>query len=127
MLKAHLTFTAKKENLSHLEKKLPACPICGHKAFISHDVVDGADMGYSSGCRIFRLYDKKHGIVDLKDPRAPKFSGFTAKEAYDKWIEYCRRMNDDGLAHSPVADEDRELHRPLLVEDGGLEEARRGL
>lgn len=87
----------KKENLSHLEKKLPVCPICGHKAFIFHDVVDGADMGYSSGCPVFRLYDKKHGIVDLKDPRAPKFSGFTAKEAYDKWIEYCRRMNGDAV------------------------------
>lgn len=97
MLKVHLTFTAKKENLSHLEKKLPVCPICGHKAFIFHDVVDGADMGYSSGCQVFRLYDKKHGIVDLKDPRAPKFSGFTAKEAYDKWIEYCRRMNGDAV------------------------------
>ena len=35
-------------------------------------------------------------------------------------------LHGDGLVHSPVADEDRELHRPLLVEDCGLEEARRG-
>lgn len=95
MLKVHLTFTAKKENLSHLEKKLPVCPICGHKAFISHDVVDGADMGYSSGCSTFRLYDELHGIVDVKDPATPKFFGSSAKEVYEKWIEYCERMNGD--------------------------------
>lgn len=95
MLKALLTFTAKKENLSHLEKKLPVCPICGHKAFISHDVVDGADMGYSSGCPSFRLHDDLHGIVDDKDPRTPKFFGSSAKYVYDKWIEYCERMNGD--------------------------------
>lgn len=93
MLKALLTFTAKKENLSHLKKKLPVCPICGRKASIFHDVVDGADMGYYCGCPSFCLHDKIHGIVDDKDPRTPRFYGFTAKEAYDKWIDYCKRMN----------------------------------
>ena len=38
------------------------CPICGAKAYIMHDVVDGFDFGWSVGCPRFKLDDGIHGI-----------------------------------------------------------------
>lgn len=82
----------KKKTLADLRKLLPKCPICGKKADISHDVVDGADYGYSVGCPSFRLYDKKHGITDGKDPLVPAFFLCNSyQEAFDKWVEYCKK------------------------------------
>ncbi len=67
---------------------LPPCPICGAKAFLSHDVVDGFFMGYSVGCPRYALYDGIHGH-DENTPREERlmFFGFTTKEAAVKaWI-----------------------------------------
>ena len=42
--------------------ELKPCPICGAKAFISHNNVDGFDFGWSVGCPRFRLADGIHGF-----------------------------------------------------------------
>lgn len=86
-----LTKVKEEKAPSKLEEKMPPCPICGRKAFLSHDVVDGFDFGYSGGCASFCLYDGVHGITDRHDPEAPRFTGYSFKEVYDKWIAYCRR------------------------------------
>jgi len=46
--------------------RLKPCPICRRKAFISHDVVDGLDFGWSVGCPVARIGDKYHGINDVE-------------------------------------------------------------
>ena len=78
-------------SLTALRKKMPPCPICGKKAFLFHDIVDGFDFGYSGGCPSFCLNDGVHGISESYDPEAPKVDGYSAKEAFDKWIAYCAR------------------------------------
>lgn len=42
--------------------ELKPCPICGAKAFVSHDKVDGFDFGYSVGCPRYCLADGIHGF-----------------------------------------------------------------
>ena len=86
-----LTSVKKEQTPKELKEKMPPCPICGKKAYLLHDVVDGYDFGYLGGCASFRLYDGVHGITDIDDPEAPRFRGYSFKEVYDKWIEYCRR------------------------------------
>lgn len=49
------------KKIVELRKKLPPCPICGRKAYLSHDIADGADFGYSAGCPAFHLKDGIHG------------------------------------------------------------------
>ena len=86
-----LTKAKEEKAPSKLKEKMPRCPICGKKTFLSHDVVDGYDFGYSGGCVSFRLYDGVHGITDSDDPEAPRCRGYSSKEVSDKWIAYCRR------------------------------------
>lgn len=45
-------------------RQLEPCPICKRKAFISHDIVDGFDFGWSVGCPVARIGDKYHGLDD---------------------------------------------------------------
>ena len=81
------------KTMEELRKKLPPCPICGKKAYLSHDVVDRADYGYSVGCPAFRLYDGIHGLTEQSDRNTyPSFMCCnTAKEAFNKWVKYCEK------------------------------------
>ena len=82
------------ETMKKSREKLPPCPICGQKAFLDHDIVDGFDFGYSAGCPSFCLNDGIHGIKDIKDPRAPRSVGYSKRQVVAKWIAYCRRMKE---------------------------------
>ena len=88
----------KEENMTiaEMRKKMPSCPICGRKAYLKHFIVDGFDFGYGAGCPRYCLDDGIHGISECGDPRAPKVDGYSAKHAYDLWMEYCERMKSNG-------------------------------
>ena len=47
--------------------ELKPCPVCGSKAYLSHDIVDGFDFGYSVGCPRYCLDDGIHGISSYED------------------------------------------------------------
>jgi hypothetical protein len=42
-----------KLSIAEAKKKLKPCPICGSKAYISKDIVDGFYFGWSVGCPRF--------------------------------------------------------------------------
>lgn len=50
-------------SITYPDRLLP-CPICGRKAFVMHDVVDGFEFGWSVGCPAFKLNDGIHGISE---------------------------------------------------------------
>ena len=56
-----------KLSISEAKKMLKPCPICGAKAYISKDIVDGFYFGWSVGCPRFCLNDGIHGV----DEHAP--------------------------------------------------------
>lgn len=74
-----------------LDKALKPCPICGAKAFVSNDVVDGFWFGWSVGCPRYCLSDGIHGIdYDAPDGEHEKhgYTGFnySSKErAIEAW------------------------------------------
>ena len=92
----------KSKSMKALREKLLPCPICGKKAYLSHDVFDGADYGYSVGCTAFRINDGVHGFVrteilnnfdDTAKSKMPAFYGCdTKEEAFEKWVNYCKRF-----------------------------------
>ena len=84
-----------KLSLAEMKKLMPPCPICGKKAFIAHDIVDGFDFGYSAGCPSFLIDDGVHGITESFDPEAPRSEGYTANEAFDNWLAYCQRKEKE--------------------------------
>ena len=73
---------------------LPKCHVRGRKAFLSHDVVDGFDFGYSVGCPSFRADDGIHGwsFDDHDEKKYAAHCFFTKQQAIDWWI---RRCNND--------------------------------
>ena len=48
-----------------LDRDLRPCPICGAKAFVQHDVVDGFDFGWSVGCPRACIADGVHGFNEM--------------------------------------------------------------
>lgn len=57
-----------------LDKNLKPCPVCGAKAFVSNDVVDGFWFGWSVGCPRYCLGDGIHGIdYDTPDDVREKY------------------------------------------------------
>lgn len=85
------TAKANNKSLVSLRRKLPRCPFCKKKAFLSHDVVDGADFGYSVGCPAYRAGDGVH-------PTHASFYGFYHKEeAARKWTEFCFAVGEDNV------------------------------
>ena len=73
------------------DKRLKACPICGARAFLSHDAVEGFDFGWSVGCPRFCLADGIHGMdYDTPDNYVRKHSltghyYTTAEKAIEAW------------------------------------------
>lgn len=75
-----------------LDKKLKPCPLCGAKAFVSHDVVDGFTFGWSVGCPRACIADGIHGFNDSETFRQAKLTmfHFPSKEAAIKaWNKRC--------------------------------------
>lgn len=76
-----------KLSIDEAKKKLKPCPICGSKAYISKDIVDGFYFGWSVGCPRFCLNDGIHGI----DENAPKEKHLSihnlnsANECVEEW------------------------------------------
>lgn len=82
------------ENLDKIRKKLKPCPICGAKAFIQHDIVDGFDFGYSVGCPQACIADGIHGFNDYDSFHAAQlvFHGlFGADQAAKVWQDRCKK------------------------------------
>lgn len=76
-----------KLSIDEAKEKLKSCPICGSKAYISKDIVDGFYFGWSVGCPRFCLNDGIHGI-DENAPRKKYLSIFSldsADECVEKW------------------------------------------
>lgn len=65
-----------------IETELKPCPICGAKAYVMHDVVDGFEFGWSAGCPRFCLYDGLHG-ADENTPESqfPRVMNMTTKQS----------------------------------------------
>ena len=82
-----------KLTLAEMRKQMPPCPICGKKAYLAHDVVDGFDFGYSAGCPVFCLDDGIHGISESFDPDAPRVDGYSAESVCRQWKAYCEKKN----------------------------------
>lgn len=74
--------------------ELKPCPVCGSKAFISRDVVDGFYVGWSVGCPRFCIGDGIHGIDTPADAETRGLTcfGFLSKEEAVEW--WNRRVND---------------------------------
>lgn len=94
----HITRVAKvtdgdKLTAKDAKKQLLSCPVCGSKAYINKDVVDGFYFGWSVGCPRFCLYDGIHGITD-RDPKEKHLSIFglnSAKECVEMWNDKVRK------------------------------------
>lgn len=76
--------------------KLPPCPVCGSKAFLERDTIDGVFfMGYSVGCPRYCIGDGIHGVDTFEDAEEKHYAahGFiTPKEAAEWWK---RRADND--------------------------------
>lgn len=74
--------------------ELKTCPVCGAKAFLSCDVVDGFFMGWSVGCPRYCFYDGIHGHTeDTPEEEHLTHFGFTTKE---EAVEWWNRRADNG-------------------------------
>lgn len=83
------------------DKSMLPCPICGAKAFVMHDIVDGFDFGWSAGCPRYKLDDGIHGISDdTPDLERPKLSYlFSKAEAIEKWNKKAERIKANASMH----------------------------
>lgn len=74
----------------HMSEKMlesfPNCPICGAKAFLEGDTVDGFWFGWSVGCPRYCLNDGIHGHDD-NTPERDRLAahGFDTKEEAAEW------------------------------------------
>ena len=67
---------------------LKPCPVCGAKAFLEREVIDGVYfMGYGVGCPRYCIGDGIHGIENTDEhyKRGYAEHGFTTKKAAAKW------------------------------------------
>jgi len=107
-MKINLLQKAKKEHaIAEMRKLLPPCPICGKKAYLHHDIVDGFDFGWDAGCPSFCLNDGVHGITKSHDPEAPHINSWSPVLAFEGWLEYCKRKeqkDDTDSADSEIHD-----------------------
>ena len=78
-------------------KELPRCPICGSKAFISKDVVDGFYFGWSVGCPRACINDKVHKLneEEFNKARLVFFCLNSKEEAIKAWKDRCLGESED--------------------------------
>lgn len=71
--------------------ELKACPLCGSKAVITHDVVDGFDFGWSVGCPRACINDRIHKLNEDELKKAKIIMHFLAskEEAIEAWNRRC--------------------------------------
>ena len=75
------------------EDKLPSCPVCGAKAFLSRDIADGFFFGWSVGCPCACIGDRKHKINDpdeFKKARLVMSYFNTRDQAIKAWKKRCK-------------------------------------
>ncbi len=91
----HLLRIHPNENTQGQSSELPPCPVCGAKAYIHSDTVDGFWFGWSVGCPRFCLYDGIHG-QDENTPREEHLAahGFPTKKEAAAW--WRKRVENDG-------------------------------
>lgn len=84
----------------YYDKRLEPCPICGKKAYVSHNIVDGFEFGWDAGCPAACLDDGVHGYnldSDINDGGFPRVSFLNFKEdaitAWNKWVEKYKENN----------------------------------
>lgn len=80
-----------------LDKRLKPCPICGAKAFVSHDIVDGFEFGWSVGCPRACIKDGIHGFDDydsFKRARLTIFCLNSKEQAIEIWNQKGGVMAD---------------------------------
>ncbi len=84
---------SKMQTESMTVKELKPCPICGAKAFLEAEIIDGAFKGYSVGCPRYALYDGIHGHgQDTPSEERLVFHGFyTEEEAASVWNRRAER------------------------------------
>lgn len=75
--------------------ELKPCPVCGAKAFLNRDVIDGVFfMGWSVGCPRYCIGDGIHGIKTFEEHEKRAYTVFgcyTKAEAIEAWN---RRVED---------------------------------
>ena len=72
-------------------KELMPCPLCGSKAFLSKDIVDGFYFGWSVGCPRACINDRTHKLGEKEFKKARlTFFGLDSKERAIKiWNKRC--------------------------------------
>lgn len=73
--------------------ELSPCPLCGAKAFLSKDIVDGFFFGWSVGCPHACIGDKVHNLNDKRSFEKARIvmDWFTTKEqAVEAWERRCK-------------------------------------
>lgn len=85
-----------------LDERLKRCPICGAKAFVAHDIVDGFGFGWSVGCPRACIADGIHGFDDYDSFQAARLVMHylpTREVAIEAWNKRCEgdadRRTDD--------------------------------
>lgn len=81
-----------------LDNRLHPCPICGAKAFVSHDIVDGFEFGWSVGCPRACIGDGIHGFDDYESFRKARLTMFnlnSKEQAIEKWNKRCEEERED--------------------------------
>ena len=76
--------------------ELKPCPVCGAKAFLNRDVIDGLFfMGWSVGCPRYCVCDGIHGVNSFNVDENQHYTCFcfTTKE---EAIEWWNRRTEDG-------------------------------
>ena len=79
------------------EELLP-CPICGAKAFVKHDIVDGFDFGYSVGCPRACIADGIHGFNTSETFRQARLTFFNLRsreEAIEVWNKRVKEQENE--------------------------------
>lgn len=98
MSNVDIMFTHKDEEApEEMVKQLPNCPVCGAKAYLHGDTVDGFWFGWSIGCPRYCLNDGIHGH-DLNTPLEEYLAehGFATKEQAVAWWEKRVKLNGGG-------------------------------
>lgn len=69
------------------DSNLKPCPLCGAKAFVAHDVVDGFDFGWSVGCPRACINDRVHklGAEEFEKAKLVMHYFATKEQAIEAW------------------------------------------
>ena len=81
-----------------MTNELKPCPICGAKAFVQHDIVDGFCFGWSVGCPRACIEDGIHGFDDydsFHNAKLVMFNFATKQEAIDTWNKRVEKESSD--------------------------------